>query len=666
MRNELERMERIEQYLLGRLSLDDKAAFEADMALDPTLREDVEAQRDLMEGADRAAWRQRVRKAGRRFRIRRNTWRWGLPGLGAAVVAAWLFAGHGHGHAGDPSLAADTLLPTQEFTIQADRDTSIITKGGMVVSIPADALGAGSVNVRIHEALTPAAIIESGLSSQSGNGLLESAGMFRIQAFKGGNALEPRKPIFIQVPTDTIKPGMQLYTGVPMPGGRLDWRDPKPLTHDLVPVDIRKLNFYPPHYQDSLKVWGYPTDTVFADSLYFYSGYAAMAGSFTDVGFAIDNNYDKDQGCGIDPSKIRAIRDSAFARTFIATREFERRLHWIFTFERGDILNLYLRNLDKDLCYIDSMAAKFSYGRVRQKFQYFASLREGNVPGPKAHLQDYLWKLIPLLHSLSEKRLSDARDALYQSNLVRATHMNDSLVNAEKRLEAEFKVNYAEVQKQLGIPTVRAASPLVYEANVTSSAWNNIDRLVWKATQDQKSARITDPQTGKQAFIEYDSVNVRISGANQYERIFAYLLPDSIDAYAIMDREGENFGGKQDRFLHYSLVCLAYKGGDRFFYGGRKVPPGPISLEKIDSTDLEGRMASYVNHAQDSSLIKEDQYTIWEIGDSRQRLRYDSLEVVRQKMWNFLYPCALILDRAVETNGLSDTVIGRIDQPPQQ
>ncbi|TMI71650.1 MAG: hypothetical protein E6H09_12985 [Bacteroidetes bacterium] len=65
-----------------------------------------------------------------------------------------------------------------------------------------------------------------------------------------------------------------------MANGTIDWIDPKPLEHDLLPVDIKSLNFYPPDYLDSLAHWGYDIkNKAFTDSLYysFASGFGQPA-----------------------------------------------------------------------------------------------------------------------------------------------------------------------------------------------------------------------------------------------------------------------------------------------------------------------------------------------------------------------------------------------------
>ncbi len=174
---------------------------------------------------------------------------------------------------------ADKYLPSQTFTLQTNQDTVIQTRGGLIVAVPANCfLGddgkpvSGAVQLEIKEALDAASMMKAGLSTKSGNRLLESAGMFYLNGRKDGKSLKinPNNGIYVHVPADSIKSGMQAFEGKRMPDGTIDWVNPKPLMHDLVPVNIHTLNFYPPLYLDSLAAWGKDIkNKKYTDSLYY-------------------------------------------------------------------------------------------------------------------------------------------------------------------------------------------------------------------------------------------------------------------------------------------------------------------------------------------------------------------------------------------------------------
>ena len=294
MRPELEIIERIEQYLKGELSPAEKAAFEKQIEADPLLKEEVNAQQDIMRGIERADLKERILKARKSFHSGKSFTKWGLGGLSLVViVAAILFYKSQSNHRpyenntlpefneqGEKQWAdADKHIPAQTFIIDATTDTVIETKGGIVMAIPANGFldengkpVTGKVDLAVKEALDPATMINGGLSTKSGNELLESGGMFFIDARKNGKSLKinPANGIYTEIPAKEIKPGMQMFSGKRNADGTIDWVAPKPLEHDLVPVDIKTLNFYPPNYLDSLSRWGYDIkNKQFTDSLYY-------------------------------------------------------------------------------------------------------------------------------------------------------------------------------------------------------------------------------------------------------------------------------------------------------------------------------------------------------------------------------------------------------------
>lgn len=294
MRPELEIIEKIEQYLKGELSVADKASFEKQIAADPALKEEVNLQQDIMKGIERADLKERIFRARKSFYQGKNFTKWGFGGLSLVlIVGAILFyesqANHRpyenntlpvYNEQGEKLWSdADRNISAQTFRIDASKDTVIETKGGIVMVIPANGFMdeegkpvTGKVDLAIKEALDPSTMMDAGLSTKSGNELLESGGMFFIDARKNGKTLKinPANGIYSEIPTDEIKSGMQLFSGKRLADGTIDWVAPKPLEHDLVPVDIKTLNFYPPDYLDSLGSWGYDiTNKGFTDSLYY-------------------------------------------------------------------------------------------------------------------------------------------------------------------------------------------------------------------------------------------------------------------------------------------------------------------------------------------------------------------------------------------------------------
>jgi anti-sigma factor RsiW len=202
MRNELEIIATIERYLDGTLSAAERTVFEEELNTDPALKEALQLQRAILEGVERAHWKEQIHKARSRY-WRHRFLKGGALGLGFVIIAAvTIWALHsspekpattrfptektaaaasaasstgtadsgavGQGAAG-PGVAsqaatglpvmpvkdthapvaapaptdADKALPAENFRIDATRDTVLETQGGILLSIPAGSFRQG-------------------------------------------------------------------------------------------------------------------------------------------------------------------------------------------------------------------------------------------------------------------------------------------------------------------------------------------------------------------------------------------------------------------------------------------------------------------------------------------------------------------------------------------
>ncbi len=293
MRDELTLMELVDRYLGGELNAVDRAAFEERMRTNAELRELVEDQHALHGGLQRLALRPAVNKAYRSYK-------WGkwAPGIGGAAVIAilavggWMLtkdSGHSTEAASDVSKQVEQLLtlsdttgtgsPALVMTIDPKADTTMITPNGLVLDIPQGAFvdEAGRaitkpVRVTLLEAIDGVDIMKAGLSTMSGDTLLETGGMFYIDAQVDGKrvGIDPSKPLTVMLPSEQADPRMMLYEGVMSEEGVVDWRNPQTLQRTLVPVDITTLDFYPPGYLAKVAELGKDaTDKWYTDSLYW-------------------------------------------------------------------------------------------------------------------------------------------------------------------------------------------------------------------------------------------------------------------------------------------------------------------------------------------------------------------------------------------------------------
>ncbi len=130
-------------------------------------------------------------------------------------------------------------LEIQNFSINIERDTTLVTKNGCVIKIPMGSLESDSklIKLNIQEALSLKDILLGGLTTKSGKNSLSSAGMININVAEGYKATI-KKSIEILVPSKTYNPDMQVYKGKENEDGKIDWQNPTSLTEDVTTKSI--------------------------------------------------------------------------------------------------------------------------------------------------------------------------------------------------------------------------------------------------------------------------------------------------------------------------------------------------------------------------------------------------------------------------------------------
>jgi hypothetical protein len=659
MRPELELTELIEKYLRNELSPAEKEEFEKRLEADAKLQEEVRLQKEVMKGVERAALKQKAKQAYSKYNLGKNLVNWGLGALAIIIVAAtvYYFIGKSgnaleNGEQPLPELNengeklwadADKYLPLQKFILDPTKDTVIETNGGIVMAVPAncflDANGqpvSGEIELEVKEALNAAPIMQGGLSTTSGDKLLETGGMFYLNARQDDNSLkiDPSKGVYAEVPTQEVKPGMMLFEGKRMPDGSIDWVNPKPLEKDLLAVDILSLNFYPPDYLDSLEAMGKNVkDKEYTDSLYYsfawkeYTAdekvdelnrrrFRAIQDSINitreliaietgmepvyDTTFIAPSRYnpsEEEHRLGINPAKVKAIWDKQFQGTLLSTREFEERMEWIHRTCSPLILELYINNLDNKLCAIDSMAAVYASGfeiaaeqfytdpywksqrsPEANKFLEFAARGDGRVKGDVPHL-----KKLKAYYEARSKAFSEAVSKTQEEFWNKQHQMN--VKAEEKRSEQIFKdmqrqgQNFAEElemnmeEAYRQIGAKRIPPPATYPVNITTTGWKNLDYYVSESTINRTTLDYTDPVTGKKAVIKYEQLTVNVKDASTYDRVYVYLLPGKLSSFMRVQQQEGKYKEKLNELMEYRLVCMAWKDNNTYYYSIEQVKP---------------------------------------------------------------------------------------------
>lgn len=684
MRNELELLAVIEKYLNKELSAEEKAAFEKQMAADPQLQESVMLQQQIVKGIERAAYKQHIQTARTKFRFKRNFIKWGVTGVVVATFIIALFYYFGKTSPAEKAQGtsflpeynelhqniwadADKRLTSLVFSIESSHDTLIETKNGIILQIPANGFldenglpVTGQVMLTVKEALDAASIMQAGLSSKSGDQLLESAGMFYIDARQNGKmvSINPDSGLYMEVPTDSVQVNMKLYKGNRLANGTIDWINPQPLDRSLTPMDISLLNFYPPHYLDSLAKWGYDTrNKKFTDSLYysFAAWFQNPPAQETAIGEEMIDSTDDRQyyvGCAVNPAKIKAIWKEKFQHTLIATREFEERLYWIHQAARDEVLDLYVNNLNKKLFDIDSMAAKLVPVAYKKQFLAFAARRDGAIK-----INERLTQRLQRYYATRAKAYMEAitktnkefwakQDRL--DNLAydkEMEHTSDSIERITRLFTEELTINLKAVYNQLGYDTtgnLRLPDNNVYKARITSTGWYNIDQEVYESTRNRTSATITDSATGKTAMVKYQSVTFQIREEGQYDWLYVYLLPDKLSSFIRISPDNGTYKEKLNELMKYKLVCVGYRNGQAFFYSQPGIEPkayAGIELTAVSQRELKRALNREGGDKHEKEIRKEINFFLFNYRDMERQRHKLALQELMMKVVTVIFPC---------------------------
>ena len=240
----------------------------------------------------------------------------------------------------------DTVLAklrdtAQAFTIDATRDTVITGKSGIRIAIGAnvfvdeDGNPVSHVQVQLLEAINVQSFIENDLTTLAGDEILESGGMFYINATSNGKpvSLKNNEALTMSIPSSGVIGDMGLFYGTYNEAGKLDWQ---PVKHDenmqvdfnMVAIPLKDLD---------------------------YKGHAEKLRHtflFSDTSVA---------------NEIEHLADPRYEGTFIATREFFTRMqiHTLGVATNPDkttfkqVMDIYKKHLNGNLWEADEEVYKF-------------------------------------------------------------------------------------------------------------------------------------------------------------------------------------------------------------------------------------------------------------------------------------------------------------------
>ena len=120
------------------------------------------------------------------------------------------------------------------YSINIEKDTTLITKNGAILKIPKGSIASGgssTVTLEIREAYSLEQMMKSGLTTKANGELLSSGGMIYINA-KGGQNVTIKQAIKVALPANYLNPDMKLFKGETDIEGSINWTNPVALAEN--------------------------------------------------------------------------------------------------------------------------------------------------------------------------------------------------------------------------------------------------------------------------------------------------------------------------------------------------------------------------------------------------------------------------------------------------
>lgn len=479
-------------------------------------------------------------------------------------------------HPSDPFI--ETLKESEFFKISGLQDNIVETQNGTILSIPQGAFRDKNGQLVEKEITIEVATIESleeqiqsNISSHYKNGQLQSGTTLYFNATQDGEALflNKQNPIYMETPLNSDLKNPLVFEGIRNKKGEMQWLNPKKPKRHLIPVPLNELDFLPPNFantaEKNLPFKHYTTiDKKLLDSLYYcLAAFHKNAGD----GRAKFMQYEgaRVQECeDIDPAIIKVIKGKKFASSFIATREFEQRIHFLHLYRTPDALETYIKNLEKDLSDCDKMVADLlSYDSKREaQFLAFANENLGNVKNlPAAVLK---------LGDFYTQKLESTRKQLLAIRKKHETILQKKAEAAQK-VEAEYR---ALLTKRMNYRFKK------FGFEVKTMGWLEVAEVVEK--------------------LDKFEINIVVDKGETYDRVHAYTVDkniNSIFAFTSEDNILFNKGYNNDPYLLFrkmqqaQAIAIAYQGDDAFYamkdFTVTPIINIPLQLSPINKKDLK-------------------------------------------------------------------------------
>jgi hypothetical protein len=549
---------------------------------------------------------------------------------------------------GDPFL--ETIVESQFFEISGLKDEIIEGKNGTTIVIPKGAFVDEKgktverpIKLELSEAFTAEEQLLSNLTAPETKEMMASGGMLYVSATADGKqlAINKNNPILIDMPDN--QPGEKLiFKGVRGKDGNMHWLKPEKAPRFLNTVDMNTLDFLPKGFEAAVEKGlpyrsHYKVSNTLVDSLYYSMSH--NAGDFNvneEVSIdttGIDPTSEDDLRasipavdtianviCGVDPAKIKVIRNKKFAKTFIATHEFEKRLQALFLVCKSDLIDIYINNISTNLWELDEQVAAQLKGTAHyETFRAFAAEKLTNVEEASKlakKLQGFYARRLQKVKEKIEKLRTEQADLFLKKSEL-AEEKRQEYVKLLKKREQYRMDKFGVEKKETGWMFIGTGVP--------------IERL---------------PKF---------KLSVHVSNGDKFERVHVYIVNQEIQSLWAMRSGNKKLftdGDANDPYLLLKegqtawAVCVTYEDGTPYF------DAKPFIEQQVINVSLTPRLSSkkklkkqlimYKGYTNENQINVDLQYQEFFYKEKLRMEQYYRELALMQTLRNRAFPCCAI------------------------
>jgi hypothetical protein len=434
----------------------------------------------------------------------------------------------------DLSPLFDSLRPVaQTFKIKGNRDTFLIGNGIATLVILKNTFinsqgqFAEKIDIKLVEVKSIEDIIKSNLQTTCGDRIMQTGGMFYIDAKENEKslAIAKGKSIYVELSSNFNDPQMKIFAGNFGKSGKIDWTIAGSLENSLIPIPLSLMNFHKCDFE-----------------------------------------------CGLSKRQTDDLSNQKFENTFIATREFEDRCCVMMYATCPQSLNLsqkfldiYMANINKPLYQSDSLIVDYLIKNHKNKIDTTRKFGFDDIGWFTYMFQSFTeLKNQHLTNTINFDKLGINANTKIEELISRGYTENEA-----GKFIAFFKlrkqiINTRETEKQ----TLRLAS---YSFNISKLGWVNVDRFI-----DEKNSDVSTFLVRIKSKDTLDFISVSLVIPNYNVAIFSIHNEGNIFSFTKKNDGYRKLPIGQDA----TIVAFSYK--DKSPYFGKK----RIKIPKNGEIDL--------------------------------------------------------------------------------